>query len=117
MRHKAQWLALLIGLAATWQMNEIGLGAAEPTGRPVKLMINRDEQGMWRSQLEIAKRNQQPLDASTVREIVEAAVDEHAKADFDRIAYCGWVRFGSPVPGFASVPFQKDYYGRAPGFR
>ena len=109
-------LALLIGLVNIGQLDGIVLHAAESSTRPVKLMINWDEQGMWRSQLEVAKRNKQTLDASTIKEIIKTAVDEHGKAGFDRITYCGWVRFGSPVPGFASAPFQEDYYGRAPGF-
>ena len=84
--------------------------------QPVKLIMNWDEQGMWRSQLEIRRRDKRVIDADVVKNIVETAVDEHAKAGIDRVAYCAWVRFGSPVPGFKSAPFQKDYYGRAPGF-
>ena len=116
LQRTTRYPALLFGLLLIGRLTGVVLIAAEPAAHPVKLMINWDEQGMWRSQLEVAKRQKQTLDANTVREIVETAVDEHAKAGFDRIAYCGWVRFGSPVPGFVSAPFQKDYYGRAPGF-
>lgn len=91
-------------------------GKPDPVTRPVRLMINWDEQGLWRSQLVTRQKNKQPLDARSVRKVIEASVDEHARAGIDRLAYCAWVRFESPIPGFKTCDFDKGIYSRAPGF-
>ena len=80
-------------------------GKPDPVTRPVRLMINWDEQGLWRSQLVTRQKNKQPLDARSVRKVIEASVDEHARAGIDRLAYCAWVRFESPIPGFKTCDF------------
>jgi hypothetical protein len=79
-------------------------------------MINWDEQSMWRSQLTMRQKNNQPLDAATVTQVLQRAVDEHAKADFDRLVYCAWARFESPVPGFKSCEYDKRIQQISPGF-
>lgn len=108
------WTGLFAGLFAL--ATSAGYAEEKPARRPVKLMINWDEQGMWRSQLDARRKAGLPIDAEIVRATVEAAVDEHAKSGIDRIAYCAWVRFGSPVPGFETAPFEQSYYTRAAGF-
>lgn len=88
----------------------------DPVDRPVRIMINWDEQSLWRSQLTMRQRNNQPLDAASVRRVLETAVDEHAKAGFDRLVYCAWARFGSPVPGFKSCDYEERIQEISPGF-
>ena len=93
-------------------------GAAEPdpVKRPVRVMINWDEQSLWRSQLMMRQKNNQRLDAAAVRQVLETAVDEHARAGVDRLVYCAWARFGSPVPGFKSCDFEERIKELSPGF-
>ena len=105
--------ALIVLTSGRWA----GSAEIDPVSRPVRLMINWDEQGMWMSQLQQRRKHKQPLDAASVRRVIQTALDEHARAGFDRLAYCAWVRFESPVPGFKTCDFDKGIHTRAPGFQ
>ena len=50
--------------------------APDAARRPVRVMINWDEQSLWRAQLTMRQRNNQPLDAPSVQQVLETAVDE-----------------------------------------
>jgi len=88
----------------------------DPLERPVRLMINWDEQSMWRSQLMMRQRMKQPLDAAAVRKVLEDGVDHHARAGIDRFVYCAWARFDSPTPGFKSAGYDARIREISPGF-
>ena len=103
--------ALLVAGTASGNAADI-----DPVDRPVRIMINWDEQSLWTSQLGLRKKNDESLDAAAVRHVLETAVDEHAKAGFDRLVYCAWARFGSPVPGFKSCDFEGWVHETSPGF-
>ena len=90
--------------------------APDAARRPVRVMINWDEQSLWRAQLTMRQRNNQPLDAPSVQQVLETAVDEHARAGVDRMVYCAWARFASPVPGFKSCEYDKSIVEISPGF-
>ena len=88
----------------------------DPVERSVKVMINWDEQSMWRSQLMMRKRMKLSLDAATVRKVIEDGVDEHARAGIDRFVYCAWARFDSPAPGFQAAGYDARIREISPGF-
>ena len=88
----------------------------DPVQRSVKVMVNWDEQSMWRSQLMMRQRMKQSLDAATVRKVIEDGVDEHARAGIDRFVYCAWARFDSPVPGFKAAGYDARIREISPGF-
>jgi len=121
MRSKFQRFAgsLVTATAVAWLLPaSCLLRAAEPdpVERPVRVMINWDEQSMWRSQLMMRQRMKQPLDAETVRKVLEDGVDQHARAGVDRFVYCGWARFDSPAPGFKSAGYDARIREISPGF-
>ena len=88
----------------------------DPVERSVKVIINWDEQSMWRSQLMMRQRMKQSLDAATVRKVIEDGVDEHARAGIDRFVYCAWARFDSPAPGFQAAGYDARIREISPGF-
>ena len=67
-----------------------------------RLIINWDTANMWNPLLCYAQR-QRELDAEGVKTVLEQIVDEHAKAQIDRIVHCGFVLpWGTVPPGFQS---------------
>ena len=89
--------------------------AKTPKSDPVKLVINWDGINIWYSQLKIAQGNHQALDGPSVKNILERAIDEHAKAQIDRIVHVVWERCATPLPGFKSAPFDDFYYQATAG--
>ena len=106
-----------LALAATVLLASPASRAAEPdpVERSVRVMINWDEQSMWRSQLMMRQRMKQPLDAAAVRKVLEDGVDQHARAGIDRLVYCAWARFDSPAPLLVSCLFQSRSSSLTPG--
>ena len=88
----------------------------DPVERSVRVMINWDEQSLWRSQLMMRQRMKQPADAASVRKVLEDGVDHHARAGIDRLVYCAWARFESPVPGFKAAGYDARIREISPGF-
>jgi hypothetical protein len=75
---------------------------ADPLGKECKLIINWDQQNMWALQLTYAHRGKTP-DPVKVKAMLEAVVDEHAKAKIDRIVHCVFaLPRGTVSPGFRS---------------
>lgn len=112
------FLEFQLALAATVLLAVPASRAAEPdpVERSVRVMINWDEQSMWRSQLMMRQRMKQPLDAAAVRKVLEDGVDEHARAGIDRFVYCAWARFDSPAPGFKAAGYDARIREISPGF-
>ncbi|MED5449173.1 MAG: hypothetical protein VYA62_13185, partial [Planctomycetota bacterium] len=107
-----------LAVAATVLLASSASKAAEPdpVERSVRVMINWDEQSMWRSQLMMRQRMKQPLDAAAVRKVLEDGVDQHARAGIDRLVYCAWARFDSPAPGFKAAGYDARIREISPGF-
>lgn len=113
MRH---FFGVLVALAAWLPWANLTAVAADPVGRPVRLVVNWDEQSLWRAQLTMRQRMKQSLDATAVRKVIEDAVDEHARAGVDRFVYCAWARFESPAPGFKAADYEARVREISPGF-
>lgn len=113
MRH---FFGVLAVLAVWLPWANLAAVAADPVGRPVRLVVNWDEQSLWRSQLTMRQRMKQSLDATAVRKVIEDAVDEHARAGVDRFVYCAWARFESPAPGFKTADYEARVREISPGF-
>ncbi len=88
----------------------------DPLDRPARLIINWDEQSLWRSQLTMLQRANKPLTAEVVRSVLVEAADAHARAGIDRMVYCCWARFESPSPGFRTAPYESRIREISPGF-
>jgi hypothetical protein len=97
------------------------LVVAQPTNRPVasspsqsasqvatrddcRLIVTWDQQSMWCIQLAAAHRTK-AVEPESVKQMLEAIVDEHAKVGVDRLVHCMFALCSGTVP-----PNLKSFY-------
>lgn len=85
-------LAIVMGILSGHATAQQG---AEP--RECRLIVNYDQMSLWGLQLGRAHRTK-PIEAKSVKAMLESVVDEHAKAQVDRLVHCVFAMCLGTVP-------------------